>query len=405
MTSSGQDAGPLSHIKVVELGSFIAGPFCGQLLADMGAEVIKIEPPRTGDPMRQWGVQKAADGQSLWWAVIGRNKLSVTLDLRNAEAREHVRRLILDADVLIENFRPGTLESWNLSPAELQREQPELIVARISGFGQTGPYSRRAGFGSVAEAMSGLRHITGSPDRPPARVGISLGDSLAGLFGVIGVLSSLVARPVRQNKGQVVDVSIAESVLGVMESIVAEYAATGAVRQRTGSILPGIAPSNLYPTVDDDVILIGANADNIFARLAEVMGQSELASDPRFATHVARGRNQNELDGIVAAWTATKPLSELLDLMERSGVPAGPVNDAAGVCADPHFRAREAIVEVPAGDLGTLTMQGISPRLSETPGSVRWTGPSLGEHNEEILIGRLGIAREHLNDYVARGVA
>jgi len=396
--------GPLAGIRVVELGAFIAGPFCSQLLADMGAEVIKIEPPGRGDPMRQWGAEKTASGRPLWWSIIGRNKKSLTLDLRRAEGQEIVRRLAGQADVLIENFRPGTLERWNLDPEVLRRTHPALVVARISGFGQDGPYSGRAGFGAIAESMAGLRHLTGEPDAIPSRVGISIGDSLAGLYGCIGVLASLCARGRRTDGGQVVDVAIAESVLGVLESVVAEYAATGAVRQRTGPILPRIAPSNLYPTREGKLILIAANADGLFRKLAQLMGQPALADNPRYATHAARGERQAELDVLIGAWTATLSADELLALMEEAGVPAGPVNDAAAVAADPHFRARDAIVEVVDPEIGSVTMQGIFPKLSETPGRIAWTGPALGQHNEEILRDRLGLSPQRLAELKAAGV-
>jgi len=393
-------AGALSHIKIVELGSFIAGPFCGQLLADLGAEVIKVEPPGAGDAMRRWGAQKSKEGLSLWWPVIARNKLSVTLDLRRKEAREAARRLILDADVLIENFRPGTLENWGLAPADLQRAKPSLIISRVSAFGQTGPYSHRGGFGSVAEAAAGLRHLTGFPDLPPPRVGISIGDSLAGLFSAIGILAALVHRSRSMDRGQIIDVSIAESVLAVMESVFSEYMETGLSRDRTGSILPGIAPSNLYPTANGKLVLIAANADGLFLRLAAAMGMPRLADDPRFGTHAARGQHQAELDRIIAAWTEMQSADEILGLMEKAGVPAGPVNDAATVCADLHFRAREMIVSVDALGLGAVTMQGVVPKLSDSPGSIRWAGPPLGAHNREILGGRLKLSPaeiEHLS--------
>jgi formyl-CoA transferase/succinyl-CoA--D-citramalate CoA-transferase len=396
--------GALAHLKVVELGSFIAGPFCGQILADLGAEVIKVEPPRSGDPMRQWGAQKSSNGQSLWWPVIGRNKLSVTLDLRKPQACRLVRSLILQADVLVENFRPGTLEAWDLAPADLQREKPELIVSRVSGFGQTGPYSRRGGFASVAEAMAGLRHLTGFPDRPPPRVGISIGDSLAGLFSAIGILAALAARPQRENRGQIVDVAITESVLAVMESVIAEYVETGIARGRTGNTLPGIAPSNLYPTADQKLVLIAANADGLFGKLARAMNMSWLAADPRFERHGARGKHQAELDDIIAQWSRTRTLAQILHLMEESGVPAGPVNDAAAVCADPHFQARGMIAEVESPETGTITMQGIVPKLSATPGSIRWPGPALGAHNAQIFGERLKMSSEDIEALHAQAV-
>ena len=397
--------GPLAHVRVVELGSFIAGPFCGQLLADMGAEVIKVEPPIVGDAMRQWGAVKATNGRSLWWPVIGRNKRSMTLDLRKPQAQQIVRELASDADVLIENFRPGTLERWGLAPESLRQQNDKLIVARVSGFGQTGPYSSKAGFGAIAEAVSGLRNLTGHPDKMPTRVGISIGDSLAGLYATIGVLSALVARPGRQGKGQEVDVSIAESVLGVLESVIAEFAETGSIRRRTGPILPGIAPSNLYPTVDGQPVLIAANADGLFSELAIAMDAAELAIDERFSSHAARGRYQHELDEIISAWTATKTLPDLLLLMDEHGIPASPVNDARAVTADPHFRAREAIVEVPDATLGSVTMQGVFPKLSATPGSVRWTGRELGADTDDILSRRLGYSAEQVARLRQDGVA
>ena len=402
--SAASEAGPLAGIKVVELGAFIAGPFCGQLLADLGAEVIKVEAPKGGDPMRQWGAEKTASGRPLWWSVIARNKKSLTLDLRQEAGQEIARSLIGQADVLIENFRPGTLERWNLDPAALRLAYPGLVVTRISGFGQDGPYSDRAGFGAIAESMAGLRHLTGQPDAVPSRVGISIGDSLAGLYGCIGVLASLCARGRRTAGGQVVDVAIAESVLGVLESVIAEYAATGAVRQRTGPVLPRIAPSNLYPTRDGKLILIAANADGLFRKLSKAMGQPALADDPRYATHAARGERQAELDALIGTWSATMDLEALLVLMEKAGVPAGPVNDAAAVAADPHFRARDAIVEVPDPEIGTVTMQGIFPKLSETPGRVAWTGPTLGQHNDEILRDRLGLPPERLAELRKAGI-
>lgn len=379
-------AGPLAGVRVIEMGSFIAGPFCGQLLADLGADVVKIEPPGRGDVMRQWGAT-AAGGASLWWPVIGRNKRSLTLDLRRPKGQRILHALVRDTDVVVENFRPGTLEGWGLSPEALRQENPGLVVARVSGFGQSGPASHRPGFGAVAEAMAGLRILTGDADRDPARVGISIGDSLAGLFAALGVVSALLARPA--GGGRDVDVSIAESVLAVMESVLSEHAATGTLRERSGSILRGIAPSNLYPTRDGRPVLIAANADGLFRALAEAMGQPELARDPRFADHSARGRNQSELDTLIAGWSATRSEAEIMALMERHGIPAGPLNDARAVIADPHFRARGAVIEVADPDLGAVTMQGAFPRLSRTQASVRWTGRRLGADTDEILGARL----------------
>lgn len=397
--------GPLQGVRVIEMGSFIAGPFCGQLLADLGAEVIKIEPPGEGDAMRQWGA-RAADGSSLWWPVIARNKRSLTLNLRHPEGQRIARQLILESDVLLENFRPGTLTRWNLDPAQLQGEHPRLIVAQVSGFGQTGPYRDRAGFGSVAEAMGGLRALTGFPDRPPTRVGISIGDSLAGLFTTLGVLSALYARDagVSPGRGQFVDVGITDAIIALQESILSEYSATGNIRQRTGSVLPGIAPSNLYPTRDHSWVMIGGNADNVFKRLTETMGRPELAVDPRYATHHSRGEHQTELDELIADWTRQHDRDDLLTRLTSSGVPAGPVNDASDVTRDPHFRARGAVIDVDAGPLGTLTMQGVVPQLSGTPGRVRWAGPHLGEHNHDVLKNDLGLSDDDLARLAEEGV-
>jgi len=401
-----KSAGPLAGLRVIEMGSFIAGPFCAQILADMGAEVIKIETPGSGDPMRQWGVN-LKDGKSVWWPVIGRNKKSVTLDLHTSEGQDIARRLIMAADILVENFRPGTLEQWNLGPEELRREHPALIVARVSGFGQTGPYRERAGFGSVAEAMGGLRTLAGFPDRMPPRVGISIGDSLAGLFAALGVMASLHARSASGTtggRGQVVDVAITESVMAVLESVISEYSATGIKRSRTGSILPGIAPSNLYPTKDGDWVLIAANADGVFRRLAAAMERPDLAADPRYATHRARGVSQLELDEIIAEWSAGLPAATVVERLTAAGVPAGPVYDAAGVAQDPHFRDRGAVIDVETEDFGVLTMQGVVPHFSDTPGSVRWPGASLGQHNEEVYGELLGFSASDIARLRERGV-
>lgn len=385
---------PLKGIRVIELGAFIAGPYCGQLLADFGADVIKVEPPGAGDQMRQWGLHKL-DGKSLWWPVIGRNKRTVTLDLRTTKGQDLARKLIRSSDVLVENFRPGTLESWNLDPKKLCEEIRSLIVARISGFGQTGPYRERAGFAAVCEAMAGLRFLTGYPDRPPTRVGISIGDSLAGIFAALGVLTALHAR--EQGKGQIVDVSITESVLAVLESVVSEYSVTGNVRQRFGPVLPGVAPSNLYPTADGSWVMIAANADGLFRRLAKAMNQPELGDDPRFASHEARGQHQEELDRIVSEWTSRKTRTDLLEMLHAQNIPAGAVYDAADITKDPHFREREAIIDVDTSSFGKVSMQGVVPKLSETPGAVRWEGPQVGEHNQEIFQDLLGLSDAELS--------
>ena len=393
--------GPLSDLRVVEMGTLIAGPFCGQVLGDFGADVIKVEDPGKGDPMRQWG-RSLPKGLSPWWPVIGRNKRSVALDLRQAEGRELALALIDQADVLIENFRPGALEKWGMGYEALAARNPRLVMARVSGFGQTGPYSERAGYGLIGEAMGGLRYVTGEPDRPPARAGISIGDSLTALHAVIGVMMALHHRE-RTGRGQMIDAALYESVLSVMENLVTEYDLTGYVRERSGSVLPGIAPSNVYPCANGESLLIGGNGDAVFARLAATMGREDLASDPRYATHAARGENQAELDGIVSAWTRNWPLPELLALLETNGVPCGRIFRAPDMLEDPQFVARQSIVEVDHPVFGKVKMQNAFPRLSETPGSVRWPGAALGAHTREVLEG-LGVDAGRLADLVARKV-
>ena len=394
--------GPLDGLTVIEMGTLIAGPFCGQILGDFGATVIKIEDPKAGDPMRQWG-RSLPKGHSPWWPVIGRNKRSVTLDLRTAEGQDIARRLIGGADVLVENFRPGAMEKWGLGYERLSADNPGLVMARVSGFGQTGPYASRAGYALIGEAMGGLRYITGEPDRAPARAGISVGDSLAGLHAALGAMMALHARH-RSGKGQIVDAAIYESVLSVMENLITEYGLTGYVRERSGSVLPGIAPSNAYPTKDGALVVIGANQDTLFRRLCDAMGRPELAEDPRYAGHAARGENQTELDALIGAWAATLDADALLALMETSGVAAGRVFRAPDMLADPQFAAREAIVDVPHPVFGEVKMQNAFPRLTDTPGSVRWPGPGLGEHTDEVLSGRLGLSADEIAALRGRGV-
>lgn len=393
------NAGALKDLKVIEMGQLIAGPFCGQLLGDMGADVVKIEPPEVGDPMRQWG-----NGEhKVWWDVIGRNKRSVTANLRVAEGQALARKLLADADVMIENFKPGTVEKWGLGPAELHAINPRLIIVRMSGYGQTGPYSSRAGFGGIGEAMGGWRAIVGDPDRPPARMGVSIGDTLCATYGCMGVLAALHARE-RSGKGQVIDSALYEAVLQVMESLVPEYDVSGIVRQRSGSILPGIAPSNVYRCKDGE-FMIGGNGDAIFARLADAMGQPELASDARFATHAARGANQAELDRLINAWTAGLGVDEVEALMVAHSVPAGRVFTGREILSDPHIAAREAVVAVEHPLHGQVRMQAPMPRLSDTPSSVRRPASrSPGEHNAEIYGERLGLDAAALAALAARGI-
>jgi len=394
--------GPLSDLKVVEMGTLIAGPFCGQILGDFGADVVKIEDPKSGDPMRQWG-RSLPQGLSPWWPVIGRNKKSVCLDLRTPEGRELAGELIAGADILIENFRPGAMEKWGMDYGALSARNPRLIMARISGFGQTGPYAQRAGYGLIGEAMGGLRHVTGEPDRPPARAGISIGDSLTAMHAFMGITMALHART-RTGRGQVIDAALYESVLAVMENLVTEYDLTGYARERSGSILPGIAPSNVYPCQGEDMILIGGNGDNVFARLCEVMGQAELAKDPRFVDHASRGTNQTELDGIVAAWTRTFALADLLALLEAKGIPCGRVFRAPDMLEDPQYQAREAIIETDHPVFGKIKLQNAFPKLSETPGKVRWPGPTLGQHTDEVLGALPGVDAARLAALRTKGV-
>src|SRR5215469_6200288 len=393
--------GPLADLTVIELGTLIAGPFCGQILADFGAEVIKIEDPDGGDPMRQWG-RSLPKGLSPWWPVIGRGKKSVTANLRTEAGRDIVRALAKDADVLIENFRPGAMEKWGLSYEALAARNPRLIMARVSGFGQTGPFAARPGYGLIGEAMGGLRAITGEPDRPPARAGVSIGDSLAATHAVMGVMMALHHRE-RTGRGQVVDAAIYESVLAMMENLITEYDITGYVRERSGSILPGIAPSNVYPT-SDGMILIGGNGDTVFARLCEAMGAPALKDDARYRDHASRGVNQAELDARIGAWSKRYTSADLLALLEQHGVPCGRVFRAPEMLEDPQYAARESIVTVEHPVFGQIHMQNAFPKLSETPGEVRWTGPALGEHTAAVLADKLGLSPEKLDALRAAGV-
>ena len=389
----------LSGVRVVEMGQLIAGPFCGQLLGDMGADVIKIEAPGKGDPMRVWGQGE----EKVQWEVIARNKQSVTCNLRVPEGQEIARKLIATADVLVENFKPGTLEKWGMSPEELHAINPGLIIARMSGYGQDGPYSVRAGFGGIGEAMGGWRYIVGEPDRAPARMGISIGDTLCASYGAMGVLAALHHRE-KTGQGQVIDTALYEAVLQVMEGLVPEYDRNGFIRERSGSILPGIAPSNVY-TCKDGPFMIGANNDGIFARLAKAMGQPELADDERYATHIARGHHQTELDDMINEWTATLTIDELDALMIEYSIPAGRVYTAADMMDDPHFQARGAIVEVETQEHGPLKMQGAFPRFSGSPSSIRRAAPAHpGQDNAAIYGEVLGWDAATLKEKLAEGV-
>jgi formyl-CoA transferase len=372
----------LRGIRVVEMGQLIAGPFAGKMLGEFGAEVIKIEPPGEGDPLRKWRLLQ--DGTSVWWQVQSRNKRSIALDLRTGEGQDIARTLIAEADVLIENFRPGTLEAWGLGPDHLMPLNPRLVMLRISGYGQTGPYKDLPGFGAIAEAMGGLRHLTGEPGRVPVRCGISIGDTLAALHGTIGVLLALYHRQAHGGPGQVIDVALNEAVFNVMESLIPEYSAFGAVRGPAGSALPGIAPSNAYPC-NDGYVLIAGNGDSIFKRLMAAIGRDDLASAADLANNADRVARADELDRAIGTWTSSRGVNDVLHAMAQSRVPAGKVYDARDIATDPHYRARGMIVRQHTRDGHTLDVPGVVPRLSATPGSIRSSAPRLGDDTDAVL--------------------
>ncbi|PHQ66817.1 MAG: formyl-CoA transferase [Robiginitomaculum sp.] len=386
--------GPLKGLRVIEMGQLLAGPFCGQMMGDYGAEVIKIEQPKIGDPMRGWGREKP-HGLSLWWPVIARNKKSITLNLREKAGADIVKQLVAKADILIENFRPGTMEKWGLGYDVLQKINPGLIMVRVSGFGQDGPYSSRPGYGAIGEAMGGMRYVVGDPSNPPSRMGISIGDQLAASFACMGALAALHHKD-KTGEGQVIDSAIYEAVLAMMESLITEYVEADYIRERSGAILPNVAPSNIYPTKDGQMVLIAANQDTVFTRLATAMGQPELASDDRYATHGARGENQTELDILVGEWTSTLDAKDLMVALDKFGIPQGKIYRAPDMLDDPHFKARAAIIKVAHPQFKNLQMQNVAPKFSKTPGKVRWTGPELGQHNDEIYNGLLGISEEQV---------
>jgi formyl-CoA transferase len=397
--------GPLAGVRVIELGMLLAGPFTGRLLGDMGAEVIKIEPPGQPDPLREWGKARY-HGRSLWWPVQSRNKKCCTLNLRTERGQQLMLELAKRGDVLVENFRPGTLEKWNLGPEQLWEVNPKLVIARISGYGQTGPYAPRAGFASVAEAMGGIRYINGFPGEPPPRLHISLGDSLAGMFAAQGILAALYRRDaLGGGRGQVVDVSLLESCFALLESAVSEYDRLGIIRGPGGTGLKGVAPSNLFKSSDGKWMVIAANADNVFRRLCEAMGQPELADDPRFETHIARGDNQEQIEGIVRAWAAERDAAEIDGVLNEAGVICGPLNTIADIFEDPQFRAREMLVKHEDPEFGEYVGPGIVPKFSETPGEVRWSATwEEGSHNRDVYGGLLGLSDDELAELKAGGV-
>ena len=391
--------GPLSNLKVVELGTLIAGPYCARLLAEFGADVVKVEAPGEGDPLRKW--RRLHEGTSLWWYAQARNKKSVAVNLRDPEGQAIVRKLAAGADILVENFRPGTLEKWNLGYDALARDNPALIMVRISGFGQTGPYKERPGFGAIGESMGGMRYITGYPDRAPVRVGISIGDSLAAMFGVIGALAALNHRQ-SSGRGQVVDVALYEAVFAMMESMLPEFGLDGFVRERTGASLPGIVPSNTYPCKDGAYVVIGANADSIFKRMMRAIGRDDLADDPALASNDGRARQTQRLDDAIAQWTAAHELDEVLRVLEAAEVPSGRIYSIADIASDLYYQARAMIEKHRLGGKDLL-LPGIVPKLSETPGGTRWVGPRLGEHTDDVLAS-LGYGKDDIAALRARGI-
>ena len=397
--------GPLAGVRVVELGQLLAGPFTGRLLGDMGAEIIKVEPPGQPDPIRDWGKERY-EGRSLWWPVQSRNKKCVTLNLRTERGQELLLELVKRSDVLTENFRPGTLERWNVGWDRLQEVNPRLVLARISGYGQTGPYAERAGFASVAEAMGGIRYINGFPGEAPPRMHISLGDSLAGMFAAQGVLAALYKRDaLGLGRGQVVDVSLLESCFALLESMVPEYDRLGIVREPQGTNLKGIAPSNIFRSKDGKWIVIAANADKVFGRLCEAMGMPELATDERFATHIPRGEHQDEIEGMIRDWAAERDASEIDRVLNEAGVICGPIYTIADIFEDEQFRARDMLLKHEDPEFGEYLGPGIIPKFSETPGEVRWSGTwEEGSHNREVYGGLLGLPDEEIDALRAEGV-
>ncbi|WP_341520177.1 CoA transferase [Pseudomonas sp. G.S.17] len=392
---------PLDGIKVVEMGQLIAGPFAAKILAEFGAEVIKIEPPLTGDPLRKWRL--IHNDTSVWWAAQSRNKQSVTLDLRQVEAQEMVRRLVKDADVLIENFRPGTLEGWGLGWETLHELNPKLIMLRVSGYGQTGPYRDRPGFGVIGEAMGGLRHLSGEPGRTPVRVGVSIGDSLAALHGVIGVLLALRHREQNHGNGQQVDVALYESVFNMMESLMPEYSVFQSIRQPAGSSLPGIAPTNAYRCNDGKFALIAGNGDSIYRRLMEKIERPDLAADPALEQNDGRVKHVARIDAAISAWTAERSLDEVLLALNEARIPAGKIYDAADIASDPHYLARDMLLQSTLDDGTPVTLPGIVPKLQITPGQVRTPAPSLGQHTDSVLEAH-GVDADTRADWRSRGI-
>jgi crotonobetainyl-CoA:carnitine CoA-transferase CaiB-like acyl-CoA transferase len=413
-TSKAASTGPMQGIKVLELGTLIAGPFCSRILAEFGAEVIKIEAPDGGDPIRQWRVLK--DGNSLWWSVQSRNKKSVTLNMKDQRAQEIARKLVLDADIIIENYRPGVLEKWNLGYEQLKAINPATIMVRLSGYGQTGPMRDAPGFGAIGESMGGIRYVSGHPDRPPVRIGISIGDSIAALHGAIGALMALRHRDStggrwngqhgdasQSGQGQMVDVALYEAVFNLMESMVPEYDHAGVVRERTGGALPGIVPSNTYTTGDGENIVIAGNGDAIFKRLMRAIDRADLADDPVLANNAGRVTRAEEIDAVIQAWCETQNIDDALSKLKQADVPVSKIYSVRDMVTDPQFIARQMLEQHQFKDGTSITMPAITPKFSETPGSTRWLGPELGEHNHEVLRA-LGYADTEIAELKNNGV-
>ncbi len=392
---------PLEGVKVLELGSLIAGPFAGRLFADFGAEVIKVEPPKIGDPLRKWRLMK--DDTSLWWYVQSRNKKCITLNLREKEGQEIIKKLAKEVDVVIENFKPGTLEKWGIGYEDLKKINPKIIMVRISGYGQDGPYSQKPGFGSIGEAIGGIRYLTGYPDLPPVRTGISIGDSIAAIYAVMSAMMALYNRDVKGGEGQYIDVALYEAIFSLMESMVPEYDQFKFIRERSGNTLPGIAPSNIYKCKDGKYVAIGANGDSIFKRLTKAMNREDLDTE-EFAHNDGRAKKMEYLDEQIEAWTKTMDMKDVLKILDEYQIPAGPIYNIEDIFNDIHYKARNMIESVKVEGVGELKVPGIMPKFSKTPGRIKWAGAKLGEHNEEIYKDMLGMSEEELKEMEERDI-
>ncbi len=393
----------LEGLKVIELGNFIAGPFASKIFSEFGADVIKIESPEKGDPLREW--RHIYEGRSLWWRLQSRNKKSLTVNMKKEEGQEIVRQLVKEADILIENFKPGTLEKWNLSYEDLKEINPRLIMVRISGYGQTGPYKDKAGFGSVGESMGGIRYVTGHPELPPPRVGISLGDQITAMYAVVGAMFAVYNRDVvGTGEGQMIDVALYESVFSLMEGMLPEYDKFGAIRERQGTSLPGVAPSNTYKCKDGKYIVIGGNGDKIFKRLMNAIGRADLADDERFATNNGRAAEADFLDDVIQEWTGTVDLTEAMKVLDEASVPAGPIYSIEDIVKDPQYQARGMFEEHDLNEKEKIRLPGIIPKMSRTPGKTKWLGPDLGEHNDEVLGKMLGLTPDQIKEYKEKGI-